>query len=392
MSRSDSVQSQFRRAADGFLRRFGRSPRFAAVAPGRVNLIGEHTDYSGGFVLPMAIERQTLIVADPAESNEATVVSSQMGQETTFSVDDSLAPGEPAWANYVKGVVAGCLDQGMTPGGFDALVDSTVPVGGGLSSSAALEVATATLIEAMAGRTLDPGAKALLCQRAEHDFAAMPCGIMDQSIAVRGKADHAMLLDCRSLEVRHVPLTDPAVTVLIINSNVKHELTGSEYPQRRHQCEQAAQALGVRALRDVTMPILAAAKATLDAVVYRRAHHVVAENRRTLDAADALAAGDWPAMGRLMYESHASMRHDFEISCPELDLLVELAGALGEGGGVFGSRMTGGGFGGCTVSLVDADLVDSIGQHIHRRYAEQTGIEPTVFATRPAAGAAVLQM
>ena len=392
MSRSDSVQSQFRRAADGFLRRFGRSPRFAAVAPGRVNLIGEHTDYSGGFVLPMAIERQTLIVADPAESNEATVVSSQMGQETTFSVDDSLAPGEPAWANYVKGVVAGCLDQGMTPGGFDALVDSTVPVGGGLSSSAALEVATATLIEAMAGRTLDPGAKALLCQRAEHDFAAMPCGIMDQSIAVRGKADHAMLLDCRSLEVRHVPLTDPAVTVLIINSNVKHELTGSEYPQRRHQCEQAAQALGVRALRDVTMPILAAAKATLDAVVYRRAHHVVAENRRTLDAADALAAGDWPAMGRLMYESHASMRHDFEISCPELDLLVELASALGEGGGVFGSRMTGGGFGGCTVSLVDADLVDSIGQHIHRRYAEQTGIEPTVFATRPAAGAAVLQM
>ena len=392
MSRSDSVQSQFRRAADGFLRRFGRSPRFAAVAPGRVNLIGEHTDYSGGFVLPMAIERQTLIVADPAESNEATVVSSQMGQETTFSVDDSLAPGEPAWANYVKGVVAGCLDQGMTPGGFDALVDSTVPVGGGLSSSAALEVATATLIEAMAGRTLDPGAKALLCQRAEHDFAAMPCGIMDQSIAVRGKADHAMLLDCRSLEVRHVPLTDPAVTVLIINSNVKHELTGSEYPQRRHQCEQAAQALGVRALRDVTMPILAAAKATLDAVVYRRAHHVVAENRRTLDAADALAAGDWPAMGRLMYESHASMRHDFEISCPELDLLVELAGALGEGGGVFGSRMTGGGFGGCTVSLVDADLVDSIGQHIHRRYAEQTGIEPTVFATRPAAGAAALQV
>ena len=392
MSQSDSIQSQFHCAADGFLRRFGRRPRFAAAAPGRVNLIGEHTDYSDGFVLPMAIERQTLIVADPAEGNEATVLSSQMDQETTFLVDDSLAPGEPAWANYVKGVVAGCLGQGMTLGGFDALVDSTVPVGGGLSSSAALEVATATLIEAMTGQTFAPAAKALLCQRAEHDFASMPCGIMDQSIAVGGKADHAMLLDCRSLEARHVPLADPAVTVLIINSNVKHELTGSEYPQRRHQCEQAAQALGVRALRDATLPMLAAAKAELDAVVYRRAHHVVSENRRTLDAADALSAGDWPAMGRLMYESHASMRCDFEISCPELDLLVELAGDLGEDEGVFGSRMTGGGFGGCAGSLVDADFVDSIGRHIHRRYARQTGIEPTVFATRPAAGAAVLQI
>ena len=214
MSQSDSIKSQLRCAAAGFLRRFGRRPRFAAVAPGRVNLIGEHTDYSDGFVLPMAIQRQTAIVADLADGNQATVVSRQMDQETSFLIDGSLAPGELAWANYVKGVVAGYLGRGIAPGGLDALVDSTVPVGGGLSSSAALEVATATLIEAMTGQSLDPAAKALLCQRAEHEFAAMPCGIMDQSIAVGGKAGHAMLLDCRSLEVRHVPLADPTVTVL----------------------------------------------------------------------------------------------------------------------------------------------------------------------------------
>ena len=387
---TDPIQTQLQRAAASFAQRFGRAPRFAAAAPGRVNLIGEHTDYSDGFVLPMAIQRQTVIVADRADGNRATVISREMDEQAAFTVDPALAAGDPPWANYVKGVVAGGLGKGLDPGGFDAVIDSTVPVGGGLSSSAALEVAAATLIEALTDTTLAPTDKAQLCQRAEHEFAGMPCGIMDQSIAVMGQADGAMLLDCRLLAVRHVPLADPQVAVLIVNSNVRHELTGSEYADRRRQCEQAAAALDVKALRDATLPMLTASEKRLDPVTYRRAQHVITENRRVLDAADALVAGDWRALGQLMYASHFSLRDDFQVSCPELDLLVDLAAALGESRGVFGSRMTGGGFGGCTVSIVATNAIASVVQHISRDYVRQTGIEPTAFATRPAAGARIL--
>ena len=387
---TDPIGTQLDRAARHFVQRFGRAPQCAAAAPGRVNLIGEHTDYSDGFVLPLAIERQTVIVAAPTDGRQATVSSRDMDGEATFAVDRSLAPGTPTWANYVKGVVAGCIERGSDPGGFDALIDSTVPVGGGLSSSAALEVAAATVIEALTEAPLAAADKALLCQRAEHEFAGMPCGIMDQSIAVMGRADHAMLLDCRSLAVRHVPLADPQVTVLIVNSNVRHELTGSEYPERRRQCEQAAAAMNVKALRDATMPMLAAAQDHLDLVTHRRARHVVTENNRVQQAADALTVGNWPALGQLMYASHVSLRDDFQVSCPELDLLVELAAGLGASEGVYGSRMTGGGFGGCTVSLVDTNAVEAIVSHIQGEYLRQTGIEPTLFATRPAGGARVL--
>jgi len=263
-------------------------------------------------------------------------------------------------------------------------------LGGGLSSSAALEVATATLLEAITGHDLPQVEKALLCQKAEHEYAGMPCGIMDQFTSVMGQADHLMLLDCRSREVTMVPMTDPDVQVLIINTNVKHELTGSEYAERRSQCEQAARIMGVASLRDATWDLLGQHHDALEPALCRRARHVIGEIERTEQAAAALAAGDWPQVGKLMYESHASLRDDYEVSCEELDLLVDLAGQH-DPGSVIGSRMTGGGFGGCTVSLVrQADLED-VARTIREHYRVRTGIEPTLFTTRPARGAHIVR-
>lgn len=389
MNKAESVQQQLERVTAEFRKQFGRPPRYAAVAPGRVNLIGEHTDYNDGFVLPMAIERQTLMVADRASGRQARVASTGAPGIASFSVDADLSRGEPAWANYVKGVVVGCLAAGLDPEGFDALVDSTVPTGGGLSSSAALEVATATLIEAMTGRKLDPVRKALLCQTAEHEYALMPCGIMDQFISAMGRQGHAMLLDCRSHQTRMVPLVDPGVTVLITNSHVKHELVSGEYAQRRAQCAAAAKALGLTMLRDASLSQLEARQSQMDDLAYRRARHVISENDRTTHAADAAAKQDWNQFGQLMLASHASLRDDFEVSCQELDILVELAQRK-LGTGVYGSRMTGGGFGGCTVSLVRSDAADAVGDYLRQEYKARTGIEATIFSTRPAQGARIL--
>jgi galactokinase len=393
MSTAPAIADQVRSASEQFALRFGRRPKFAAVAPGRVNLIGEHTDYNDGFVLPMAIERQTVIVADRVNGPVARVASTaQPDAVAEFAVDGLLQPGAPRWANYVKGVIAGCLATGLDPGPFDALVDSTVPLGGGLSSSAALEVATATLVEALANRRLDPVAKALLCQQAEHQFAGMPCGIMDQFISVLGRAGHAMLLDCRTRVPRMVPLADASVSVLIANTNVKHELTGGEYAQRRAQCEQAAKVLGVKSLRDASAGQLLAARDRLEPLALRRARHVVSEIARTTKAADAMSAGDWAQAGQLMFESHESLREDFEVSCDELDLLVNLAREFAPKRGVYGARMTGGGFGGCTVTLLATDAVKAVSRHMYDRYKGQTGIEPSIFATKPAAGAQVISL
>jgi galactokinase len=279
----------------------------------------------------------------------------------------------------------------LEPGPFDAVIDSDVALGGGLSSSAALEVAAATLIEVMTGKRLEPMQKALLCQRAEHDFAHVPCGIMDQCSSIMGNDGNLLLLDCRSRTVRLVPLADPDVVVLIINSNVKHELGGTEYPTRRRQCHEAARHLGVSALRDVTTEQLQRQRDKLDEETYRRARHVVTENARVLQAAAAIGAGNWPTVGRLMFESHVSLRDDYQVSCAELDLLVDLAAGIGPVGGVIGSRMTGGGFGGCTVSLVRRDALDDISLRIGGEYRRRTGREATLFVTRPVEGARVLE-
>jgi len=363
------------------------------AAPGRVNLIGEHTDYNDGFVLPMAIERYVTIAADrPLDGTRNwTLRSTAVPEPVVLDLTQPLTRQGTSWTNYVSGVVAGLAARGMSPEGLDLLIDSTVPLGGGLSSSAALEVATATLIEAVTGMTLDPVDKALVCQRAEHDFAGVPCGIMDQFTSALGQADHLLLLDCRSRVTRLVPMTDPSISVLIVNTNVRHELSGGEYAKRRAECEEAARALGVASLRDVNLTDLQAAQDRLSPVPWRRARHVVSEIARTLEAAEAIGAADWGRVGRLMYASHDSLRVDYEVSCAELDTVVELAATMGEKRGVIGCRMTGGGFGGCAVALVDTSEVAAISLDLAAGYRQRTGLQASIFVSRPAAGAMVLK-
>jgi galactokinase len=376
-----------------FQKSYGRLPRWIAAAPGRVNVIGEHTDYNDGFVLPMAIEFYSVMAADrPVDGREVITLRSTLETEVaTIDLSQPVVPGVPKWGNYPRGVVAGFLARGIQPGGLEVLLHSTVPLGSGLSSSAALEVCTATLLEAVTGTTLDPVEKALLCQKAEHDFAGVPCGIMDQFISALGRQGHLLLLDCRTRKTEIVPLQDPSVALLIINTNVKHELSGGEYAERRAQCEEAARNLGVKSLRDVTVEQLEKAKSKMRDLVYRRARHVIGEISRTVRAAGSVRQSDWPAVGQLMYASHVALRDDYEVSCPELDAVVKIAEAIGEKGGVYGCRMTGGGFGGCCVALVKASSVDRITEIITADYKARTGIAATIFASRPAAGATVLK-
>ncbi len=387
-----SLQTLAQQTASDFVKAFGREPSWIAAAPGRVNIIGEHTDYNDGFVFPMAIERYTVIAAAPNNLPGITLRSAAGQGVAAIDLGRPLKPGpRGAWSNYPAGVIAGFIARNIVPAGFDAVIHSSVPLGGGLSSSASLEVATATLLEAATGAKLDPVEKALLCQKAEHDYAGMPCGIMDQFISTLGQKDHVLLLDCRSRRTELVPFTDRTMAILITNTNVKHELTGSEYPTRRRQCEAAALALGVPSLRDATGELLERSRGKLDEVVYRRARHVIGEIARTPLAAAAIRRGDWAEAGTAMYASHASLRDDYEVSCSELDTVVDIARAIGPSGGVFGCRMTGGGFGGCAVALVKTDSVDAVVATLGRQYEAATGIAPTMFVSRPAQGATVLK-
>ena len=379
------------RTSELFRRCFGHEPRWIVAAPGRVNLIGEHTDYNDGFVLPMAIERYIVIAGDTNTKREVTLHSVTPGETATFSVRPKVEPGAPSWSNYVRGVIAGFQKPGKKLSAFDAVIESNLPYGGGLASSAALEVATATLLELMTGQTLDPIEKAVLCQQAEHDFAGVPCGIMDQFTSILGRENHALLLDCRSRTTTPVAMTNPDVTVLIINTNIRHKLAEGEYAKRRAQCETAARVLKVAALRDATLEALDAARKQLEPVVFRRARHVISENERTLRAARAIQASDWTRVGQLMSASHASLRDDYEVSCPELDLVVEVAQQIGEAGGVIGCRMTGGGFGGCVVSLVKTEAVQRITRNLDVAYEKKTGRQASIFSSRPAAGARILK-
>ena len=379
--------------ATEFEKVYGRPPRWIAAAPGRVNIIGEHTDYNDGFVLPMAIEFYSVMAADrPVDGSEVITLRSTLEADAvTIDLSRPVVPGVPKWGNYPRGVVAGFQALGIQPGGLDVLLHSTVPLGSGLSSSAALEVCTATLLEAVTGTTLDPVEKALLCQKAEHDFAGVPCGIMDQFISALGRESHLLLLDCRTRKTEIVPMQDPSVALMIINTNVKHELSGGEYAERRAQCEEAVRNLGVASLRDVTAGQLEAGKGKMTEIVYRRARHVIGEIGRTVQAAQGVRQSDWPTVGRLMAASHAALRDDYEVSCPELDAVVEIAEAIGEKGGVYGCRMTGGGFGGCCVALVKTIAMDAITKKIATDYKVSTGITATIFSSRPAAGATILK-
>ncbi len=381
---SADLQELLARTDADFRARFGREPEAVAAAPGRVNLIGEHVDYNDGFVLPAAIERYALAAASRRPDPVLRLHSTALPSAVEVRLDQPLRPGEPRWAGYVTGVFAGFQGRGATPPGLDLLLASTVPVGGGLSSSAAVEVACATLLEALTGLRLPLDDKALLCQRAEHEFAGVPCGIMDQFASVYGRCDHALLLDCRSRKLDYVALADPEVSLLIFNTKVHHDLVQGEYARRRAACRTAADALGVASLRDLSAEQLQAGRGRLDEETWRCARHVVTEIARTVEAAQAMAASDWARVAELMHASHASLRDDYRVSCPELDFVVETARGLPD---VLGCRMTGGGFGGCAVALVRTARTAQVLANLTDAYRRHTGREPSAFVTRPADGA-----
>jgi galactokinase len=386
-------------AADGIVQRFGEifgtGGRVHLIrAPGRVNLIGEHTDYNDGFVCPMAIEPQVTVACRSREDGKVRVASTAFpGEIAEFSVQERITRGEPSWANYVRGVAAELLGAGIPLVGLEALYTNNLPVGGGLSSSAAIEVSTGLSLLKLAGLTMDPMRLALICQKAEHEYALVPCGIMDQMIVASGQAGKATLFDCRSFDKQLVPLDPHDLRIVICNSMVRHELTGGEYAERRRQCE-----LGVaffkkenpatRALRDVTMKQIEAAKGRLDDLTLRRCRHVVGENARCTAAAAALEQQHYDRAGELMIQSHASLRDDYEVSCPELDFLAAEAMRVR---GVYGARMTGGGFGGSIVALCQPRAVEPLTDQLTASYRSQFGITPTIFATTATAGASVLE-
>ena len=377
-----------------FRSRFGRVPSVVAAAPGRVNLIGEHIDYNNGFVLPMAIERYVIVAAAPCSDSSqehATFYSSDLHESKNIPISASSGPTCSGWGRYIEGVVAGFVSGSCDVPPLEAVIGSSVPSGGGLSSSAALEVATATMLEGIASHQIKPLEKALLCQHAEHAFAGMPCGIMDQFSSVFGMPGELMLLDCMSQEIQTVPFRDEEVSVLITNSKVKHELTGGEYAERRRQCESALAKLGLSSWRDVKLADLHLARSRLTNNELVCGRHVVSEISRTVDAAKAFAKGQWTLVGELMYSSHESLQKDFRVSCDELDALVRITREIGLEGGVYGSRMTGGGFGGCIVTLVHSDCADAVRERILTQYENETGVQGSSFASRPALGAHLIK-
>lgn len=386
MARIDSL----RQTVDAvFQQRFGYAPTLQVQAPGRVNLIGEHTDYNDGFVLPCAIDYHTVIAAAARPDKRVQVVAVNMdGQQDVFDLTSPIVPHESyLWPNYVRGVVKYLLARGQRLGGMDMVIAGNVPTGAGLSSSASLEVAVGQAFKALYALPLSQLELALNGQQAENQFVGCNCGIMDQFISAQGEAGHALLIDCRSLQGRAVAMP-PGLDVLIVNSNVQRGLVDSAYNERRAQCEAAARHFGVKALRDVTLDDFAARGADLPAVTARRARHIITENQRTLDAAEALAQGDVTRLSSLMALSHASMRDDFEITVPPIDTLVALIHAhIGARGGV---RMTGGGFGGCVVALLPSALTAEVCALIEREYPAQTGLSPTCYVCQPTSGAAQL--
>lgn len=358
-----------------------------AAAPGRVNLIGEHIDYCDGFVMPFAIDRYIVIAGRANGTSTVRIATAHDPEPATFDVSAPLEPGAPKWSNYLRGVIRGFQDRGHHIPGFDAFIISSIPGGAGLSSSAALECATATFLEGLLDTVMDTREKALLCQKAEHDFANVPCGIMDQFASAFGKPNRLVLIDCQSGEPELVPFESPELTVIIANTMVHHELSDGGYASRRKHTEDGLAILGKPSWRDVTADDVTAAWDQLGDPINRRARHVVGEIARTQAAATALAANDFEALGPLMAASHDSLRDDFEVSCEELDLMVEIARKIGRAGGVIGARMTGGGFGGSTVTLCESGKAAEIAATLTAEYEKATGITPQIFASRPSLGA-----
>ena len=371
-------------AGAALLSRYGVSAATVAVAPGRVNLIGEHIDYCDGFVLPFAIERAVVIAAALNGTSEVRVATSFDTEGAVIPLGAQQEISVPKWSNYLRGVIEGFRLRGIAVPGFDAFIVSSLPVGAGLSSSAALECAMATLLEDFTGTSLGTREKALLAQKAEHDFAGVPCGIMDQFASAFGKEDQLILIDCLTGGTEMVPFADASLTILVSNTKVSHELSDGGYAARRKSTEDGLAAIGKPSWRDVTLADLEGAAGKMDELTFRRSRHVVGEIDRTISAAAALKAGDFSTLGGLMYASHNSLRDDFEVSCPELDHLVKTAYNLE---GVIGARMTGGGFGGSTVTLCEAEKSADIAAAFVESYGAEFGFAPEIFTSRPAEGA-----
>ncbi|QGM44410.1 galactokinase [Methylocystis heyeri] len=371
--------------ASAFQRRFGAAPRIIR-APGRVNVIGEHTDYNDGFVLPAAIELATYAAIAPRPDRRLVVHSIAFAETLELDLDDPAPIALGNWGDYIRGVVTE-LQKLERIGGANIMLGGDLPFGAGLSASAALEVAVGFALSLNSGAPVDRTQLALLCQRAENDFVGLQCGIMDQFISCCGREGSALLLDCRRLEARPAPIGADA-RLVICDTTIRHQLASSAYNERREECRQAVSILssvipGVTALRDVTVQQFERHEALLPEPIRRRARHVVTENERTLQAAAALEAGDMEECGRLMNQSHRSLAEDYEVSCPEADVMVRLAQAVS---GVFGARMTGGGFGGCVVSLVRAGEVERFIGSVGEGYRSATGLEPRIFCSAPSAG------
>ena len=417
-----SIESLQARAASELNQWTGSAARWSAAAPGRVNVIGEHTDYNGGWVLPMAIDRYTVLVAAPGlQADRIRVRSLSLGEQSAVSLSRLSDLNDDKWMRYLQGVLAEYAHRAVVCPPLDIVVASSVPVGGGLSSSAALELAMAHLIEAVTETTWSPSERIRAAVSAERDGAGVPCGIMDQTIVEQGEQGCVLLLDCaQSLISSTIPCDDPQIAWLVIHSGVSHDLADGAYAQRRAECEMICEALQVGSLRDVTpemittltpdlpalspiqspiqspapspiqsstlSPIQSRLKVPFDEVLLRRARHVVTENQRVLAATEALKTANWSTLGELLFESHHSLRDDYEVSCEELDVLVELAQAQDD---VFGARMTGGGFGGCIVALVDREALSSVATSISQGYVQRVGLSPQCYRVKPASGADV---
>jgi galactokinase len=383
--------------AAAFRHRFGRLPAGLAEAPGRVNLIGEHTDYNQGLVLPVAIDRTIAVAFAPRDDGRVRTQSLDFDQEDEFALGDIHRVKGDSWANYLRGVALVLQQAGHRLTGLDAAVQGEVPIGAGLSSSAALEVATLGAFATTAGLALNDRDKALLAQRAENEFVGVACGVMDQMAAVFGRADHALRIDCRSLETEAVPLNLDAhgLRIVVANTGVRRALSSSAYNQRRQECTRAVEMLFVllrgrrpRSLRDITLRDLTINRRFLPQEVLRRARHVVSENARVLATVDALQRDDLTEVGRLFRASHESLAHDYEVSSAELDLMVELARSRE---GVVGARMTGAGFGGCTVNLVRADAVEDFRQEVIEPYRARTGLAAEMYVCRAVDGLRIVR-
>ncbi|MBN1200914.1 MAG: galactokinase [Anaerolineae bacterium] len=371
-----------------FRKHFGTDPALLARAPGRVNLIGEHTDYNDGFVLPAAINRAVYVAASPRDDDMVELVSVDFDDQSTFSLDVLDDPDLPGWTRYPRGALWWLGKKGYAVPGFNGVIGGDIPLASGLSSSAAVEVVMIELGLALVEAEIPQVDKALGGVEVENKFIGMPCGVMDQMASAMGVEQHVLLIDCRSLDARPIPVPDDA-SIVIMNTMKKRGLVDSEYARRREQCEAAAGKLGVKALRDANTMMLDAAKDDLGDVLYRRARHVITENLRVQATVMALKAGGLKTVGQALHNSHISLRDDYEVSCAELDVISELANAQP---GCYGARMTGGGFGGCAVALVKDDAVEAFIAAVAPAYEEKTGLKPELYVCQAAAGSSVEQL